>query len=190
MLDEVIGHMDEPIAIPDLGPVPANRKAKVIGKGHRFHRTGLTHDLESHLPRINPDAEEQLVRYLLDKVKKDAEKIIKYETHGDPEKADLVVVCYGSESRGVKAAVKKARRKRLKVAMVRLITAWPFPKGLFRKLDKKERIFMVAEINAGQMRIEVERCVKKGTIKGLNLMGGRIHTPSEVLVAMEESLGH
>lgn len=188
MLDEIIGHMDEPITIPDLPPIPVNPKMKIIGKGHRFHRTGLTHDLESHLPIINPDAEEHLVRYLLHKVKKDAKKIVKYETQGDPAKADLVVICYGSESRAVRAAVRKARRRKLKVAMVRLITAWPFPKGLIQKLDTEKRVFMVAEVNAGQMKVEVERYVKKATVQGLNLMGGRIHTPGEILAAIEESL--
>lgn len=184
MLDEIIGHMEEPISIPDLPPIPLDPVFKIIGAGHRLHRTGLTHDLESFLPRINPDAEEKLVRHLLDKVKKDAKKIIKYETYRNPEDSDVVVVCYGSESRSVKAAIKSAVKKKINVAMVRLITAWPFPKDLFQKLDRKKRVFVVAEINAGQMRVEVERYVKKGNVVGLNLMGGRIHTPAEVLGAV------
>jgi 2-oxoglutarate ferredoxin oxidoreductase subunit alpha len=69
--------------------------------------------------------------------------------------------------------------------MIRLITAWPFPKVFLRKLDRKKRVFMVAEINAGQMRVEVERYIKKGTVQGLNLMGGRIHTPVEILDAIK-----
>ncbi|MBW2174743.1 MAG: 2-oxoacid:acceptor oxidoreductase subunit alpha [Deltaproteobacteria bacterium] len=155
MLDEIIGHMEEPITIPELPPVPLNPDLKIMGQGHRFHRTGLTHDLERHLPRINPDVQEELVRYLLHKVKKDARKLV------------------------------QARKKKVKVAMVRLIAAWPFPVDLVRKLDTKKRTFLVAEINAGQMKIEVERCVKKGTVQGLNLMGGRIHTPGEVIEAVE-----
>ncbi|MDY6954509.1 MAG: transketolase C-terminal domain-containing protein, partial [Thermodesulfobacteriota bacterium] len=169
---------------------PLADDVRIIGKGHRFHTTGLTHDLENHLPRINPDTEEHLVHHLLDKVRKHAHKIVKYETYGDPEDADVVVLCYGSESRAAKAAVKQARRRKVKVAMVRLITAWPFPKDLFRKLDRKGRVFLVAEINAGQIRIEVERYIKKGIVKGLNLMGGRIHTPKEILEAIKENTGH
>jgi 2-oxoglutarate ferredoxin oxidoreductase subunit alpha len=190
MLDEIIGHMDEPIRIPDLPPIPLDPEVKIIGNGHRFHWTGLTHDLERHLPMINPDAEEKLVRYLLDKVKKDAKQIIKYETYGDLIKADVVVICYGSESRAVKAAAKQARRKKLKVAMVRLITAWPFPKDFLRELDTRERLYLVAEVNAGQMRVEVERYIKKGTVQGLNLMGGRIHTPGEILEAIRDNVSH
>jgi 2-oxoglutarate ferredoxin oxidoreductase subunit alpha len=190
MLDEIIGHMDEPIRIPDLPPIPLDPEVKIIGNGHRFHWTGLTHDLERHLPMINPDAEEKLVRYLLDKVKKDAKQIIKYETYGDPIKADVVVICYGSESRAVKAAAKQARRKKLKVAIVRLITAWPFPKDFLQELDTKERLYLVAEVNAGQMRVEVERYIKKGTVQGLNLMGGRIHTPGEILEAIRDNVSH
>jgi 2-oxoglutarate ferredoxin oxidoreductase subunit alpha len=184
MLDEIIGHMEEPITIPELPSVPIDPNTKIIGKGHRFHRTGLTHDLERHLPRINPDGQEELVRYLLDKVKKDARKLVKYETLGVLKDSELVIICYGSESRSVRAAVKKARRKKLKVAMIRLIAAWPFPKDLIQKLDKKKRVFLVAEVNAGQMKVEVERYIKKGKVEGLNLMGGRIHTPDEVLEAI------
>lgn len=190
MLDELIGHMEEPIMIPELPPIPLDPDVEIIGRGHRLHRTGLTHDLERHLPLINPDAEEQLVRYLLDKVKRDARKIVRYETYGEPTDAELIVVCYGSESRAVKAAVRKARRKKLKVAVVRLITAWPFPKDFFRKLDTKKRRYLVAEINAGQIRIEVERYIKKGMVQGLHLMGGRIHTPGEILDAIKEEIGH
>ena len=41
--------------------------------------------------------------------------------------------------------------------------------------------FLVAEVNAGQIRAELERYVQKGDVQGFHLMGGRIHTPGEVL---------
>lgn len=190
MLDEIIGHMEEPISIPELPTVQLDPDREIIGNGHRLHRTGLTHDLETNLPKINPDAEEQLVRHLLDKVKKNAQDIIKYETFMDPTEAEVIVICYGSESRSVKAAVKLARKKNLEVAMIRLITAWPFPKDLLQELDKTERVYLVAEINAGQIKTEVERYIKKGRVQGLNLMGGRIHTPGEVLDAIEGAFSY
>jgi 2-oxoglutarate ferredoxin oxidoreductase subunit alpha len=188
MLDEIIGHMEEPISIPDLPPIALNPNCRIIGQGYRIHRTGLTHDLESFLPRINPEMEEKLVWHLLNKVKKDAKKLVKFEAYGTLEDAEIVIVCYGSESRSVKAAVRQARKKKADVAMLRLVTAWPFPKDLVQRLDQDGRVFIVAEINAGQMRVEVERYVKKGSVVGLNLMGGRIHTPDEVSAAIEENL--
>ena len=60
MLDEIIGHMEEPIEIPKLPPIPLDPDFDIIGQGHRLHRTGLTHDLDNHLPRINPDVEEKI----------------------------------------------------------------------------------------------------------------------------------
>jgi 2-oxoglutarate ferredoxin oxidoreductase subunit alpha len=189
MLDEIIGHMEEPITIPELPPVPLDPAVKIMGEGHRFHRTGLTHDLQSHLPRINPDGQEVLVKHLLEKVKKDAPKLVKYETLGPVKEAEVIIICYGSESRSVRAAIKKARRKRMKVAMIRLIAAWPFPKDFIKGLDSKNRTFIVAEVNAGQVKVEVERYVKKGKVVGLNLMGGRIHTPGEILEAITERIG-
>lgn len=180
MLDEIIGHMEEPIEIPKLDPIPVNPSAKIMGDGHRFHRTGLTHNLENFLPSINPDTQETLVHHLLDKVKKDAHKLVNYESLGSLDEADVIIVCFGSESRSVKAAMKNLNGSR-KVAMLRLITAWPFPKQLIQELDRPDRTFLVAEINAGQVRAELERYVKKGNVQGLHLMGGRIHTPGEII---------
>ena len=189
MMDEIIGHMEEPIEIPTLEPVPVNPKAQVIGHGHRLHRTGLTHNLDSFLPSINPETQEKLVHHLLDKVKRDADKLVKYESLGSLSEAEVIIVCYGSESRSVKAAMKSLNGSK-KVAMLRLITAWPFPKQLIRELDSRGRTFLVAEINAGQMRAELERYVKKGHVQGLHLMGGRIHTPGEVLDGVDQIVGH
>jgi 2-oxoglutarate ferredoxin oxidoreductase subunit alpha len=181
MLDEIIGHMEEPIEIPQLDPVPVNPDAKIMGNGHRFHRTGLTHNLDNFLPSINPGTQEKLVQHLLEKVKKDAHKLVNYETFGSLSEAELIILCYGSESRSVKAALKSLGEDQKDVAMLRLITAWPFPKDLIQGLDRPGRTFLVAEVNAGQVRAEVERYVKKGEVQGLHLMGGRIHTPGEVL---------
>lgn len=187
MLDEIIGHMEEPIEIPKLEPVPLNPKARIMGNGHRFHRTGLTHNLDNFLPSINPETQEKLVHHLLNKVKKDADKLVKYETLGTLSEAELIIVSYGSESRSVRAAMKCLGDSK-KVGMLRLITAWPFPKRLIQELDDPKRTFLVAEINAGQMRAELERYVRKGTVKGLHLMGGRIHTPGEILEQVDQIL--
>jgi 2-oxoglutarate ferredoxin oxidoreductase subunit alpha len=189
MMDEIIGHMEEPIEIPKLEPVPLNPKAKTMGNGHRFHRTGLTHNLDNFLPSINPDTQEKLVHHLLNKVKKDADKLVKYESLGSLSDAEVIIVSYGSESRSVKAAMRSLNGNK-KVALLRLITAWPFPKRLIQELDRAERTFLVAEINAGQMRVEVERYVRKADVQGLHLMGGRIHTPGEVLERVGQILNH
>ncbi len=69
---------------------------------------------------------------------------------------DLVVVSYGTPSRVVNTAVKKARENGLKVGALRLINLWPFPDEHFG-LETK---YLAVELNwDGQLVREVERAI-------------------------------
>jgi 2-oxoglutarate ferredoxin oxidoreductase subunit alpha len=69
---------------------------------------------------------------------------------------DLVVVSYGTPSRVVNTAVKKARENGLKVGALRLINLWPFPDEHF---SLKTR-YLAVELNwDGQLVREVQRAV-------------------------------
>ncbi len=75
------------------------------------------------------------------------------KTHMDDD-PDLVVVSYGTPSRVVNTAVKKAREKGLKVGSLRLINLWPFPDEHFSLKTK----YLAVELNwDGQMVREVQR---------------------------------
>ncbi len=157
------------------------------GEGYNVHVTGLTHD-ERGYPIINAVAQEKLVARLVDKIRKNSEKIIEYEeikTKG----AEVVVVAYGSVSRCAKEAVRMARAENLKVGMLRPITIWPFPEKRMRKLSQRIKAFVVPEINYGQIAYEVERCVASNSQTHLlPKMGGDIHTPEEILEGIKEMI--
>jgi 2-oxoglutarate ferredoxin oxidoreductase subunit alpha len=69
---------------------------------------------------------------------------------------DLVVVSYGTPSRVVNTAVKKARQEGLKVGALRLINLWPFPDQHFKTKTK----YLSVELNwDGQLVREVQRAV-------------------------------
>jgi 2-oxoglutarate ferredoxin oxidoreductase subunit alpha len=205
--DEIVGHMTEKVVIPkkediklyprrkpkqkpkdflpfqpdeDLVPPMAN-----AGEGYNVHVTGLTHD-ERGYPIINAEAQEKLVARIVDKIRKNANKIIEYEeikTKG----ADVVVVAYGSVSRCAKEAVRMARKEKLDVGLLRPITVWPFPEKRIRKLSERIKAFVVPEINYGQIAFEVERCVAPNSQTHLlPKMGGDIHTPEEILDGIKE----
>lgn len=71
---------------------------------------------------------------------------------------DLVVVSYGTPSRVVNTAVKKARQEGLKVGALRLIHLWPFPDEHFKKKTK----YLSVELNwDGQLVREVQRAAPK-----------------------------
>jgi 2-oxoglutarate ferredoxin oxidoreductase subunit alpha len=207
--DEVVGHMTEKVVIPkreelkvverprprqkpaeylpfdSTGPLPA--PMAVAGQGYHVHVTGLTHD-ERGYPVITDAVQERNVRHLVDKIRKNAHKIIQVETIGLDD-AQVVVVAYGCTARVARQAVEDLRKRGHKAGYVRLITLWPFPSNLIRDLAKKVKAFIVPEINYGQMAYEVDRTSQgKAEVVLMALMGGSIHTPGEIEDAMGEYL--
>ncbi len=201
MADEVVGHMTEKVVIPsrrDLtvversypnvpksdylpfdsrGPLPA--PMSIAGQGYNVHVTGLTHD-ERGYPVITDVVQERNIRHIVDKIRKNAEKIIQVESIGLND-AEVVVVAYGCTARVARQAVENLRQRGRKVGLLRLITVWPFPSNVIRKLATKVKAFVVPEINYGQVAYEVERTAQgNAEVMLMALMGGSIHTPSEI----------
>jgi 2-oxoglutarate ferredoxin oxidoreductase subunit alpha len=208
MTDECIGHMHEKVVIPPAeeiewverkmyeGPkdkylpfkpdkdlVPFMVK---IGDGYRFHITGLTHD-ERGYPVINAECQDFCVRHLVDKITKNADKIIKIE-EDETDTAEIIVISYGITSRVTTRAVKQARKEGIKVGTIRLITVWPFPEKRIRELAKKIKAFVVPEINYGQIVLEVERCAA-GRAPAILVphCGGWVHDPEDIFNAIKEA---
>jgi len=209
MTDECVGHMTEKVVIPppekieiverrwykgpkdkylpylpDKDLVPPMVKA---GDGYRFHTTGLTHD-ERGYPVINAECQEKNVRRLIDKIRKNADKIIKIE-EDQTEDADVIVVAYGITSRVALKAIAEARKAGIKVGMLRLITVWPFPEKRIKELAKKVKAFVVPEINYGQIVLEVERCAC-GQAESILVPhgGGSVHDPETIFEAIKEAV--
>jgi len=201
MMDECVGHMTEKVVIPPAdaieivprklttkppgeffpyrvngGTVPEFARA---GDGYRFHTTGLTHD-ERGYPVMSVECQEQCVRHLIDKIKKNADKIVRFEEE-ETDGAEVVVVSYGITSRVARMGADLARKKGVKVGMLRLIVAWPFPEKRIRELAGKIKGFVVPEINYGQMVLEVERCAA-GKVPAILVPhgGGGVHDPNEI----------
>jgi len=156
--DESIGHMTEGIEIPsedEIEFVPRKKpdfppgseryypyrvkEGELVppmahaGEGYRVFTTGLTHD-ERGYPEITSEAQEKLVKRLSDKIKLNADKIIKYELF-EADDADIIVIAFGIVSRAAKGTVIKAREKGLKVGLLRLITIWPFAEEIVKKMS-------------------------------------------------------
>ena len=102
------------------------------GEGYRFHVTGLTHD-ERGYPAMNPEAQDKLVRRLVEKVERHHDEIIELEEDGI-DGAEVVVCTYGITARVAMIAVERARQEGIRVGLLRLITVWPFPEDKLRRL--------------------------------------------------------
>jgi len=208
MLDECVGHMIERVVIPPADQLEVvERKwttkppgkylpyevtdgtmvpdACMVGQGHRIHTTGLTHD-ERGYPVMNWQTQEKLVRRLVDKIRKSADRIVRYE-ETDVEDAEVVVVAYGITSRVALRAIAMARQKGVKVGMHRLIVAWPFPEKRIAELSRQVKAIVVPELNYGQMYFEVER-VAQGRCRSrlVEHGGGTVHNPNDIYNALME----
>ena len=198
MMDECVGHMTEKVIIPpadEIEIVPRKLTAQTpeqflpyrvngnlvpefarAGDGYRFHTTGLTHD-EQGYPVMSAECQEVCVPRLLDKITAQADKIAHFEEE-DTDEADVVLVTYGITARVARMGQELARKKGIKVGVIRLIVVWPFPEKRIRELAGKIKAFVVPEINMGQMVLEVERCAAGRA--GAFLVphaGGGVHDP-------------
>lgn len=208
MMDECVGHMTEKVVIPaaeKIDIVPRNfykgKKEDYLpykfngdystppmikaGDGYNIHVTGLTHD-ERGYPVINAEAQDKNVKHLVDKIIKNEEKIRIIEEE-QIEGAEVIVISYGITSRVALKAVEDARKAGIKVGTIRLITVWPFPEKLIKKLSAKVKAFVVPEINLGQVSLEVERCAA-GKAKTILVphAGGWVHNPNDILKAIKK----
>jgi 2-oxoglutarate ferredoxin oxidoreductase subunit alpha len=205
MMDECVGHMTEKVVIPPADQIevlprrltrqspeeflPYRVNGNLVpefaraGDGYRFHTTGLTHD-ERGYPAMSVECQEVSVRRLVDKIRSNAERIMRVEEEGTAG-ADVVVVSYGITSRVARMGVELARKKGLRVGILRLVVAWPFPETRIRELARKVKAFVVPEINYGQMVLEVERCAA-GQAAAIHVPhgGGGVHDPEVICQAI------
>jgi len=209
MSDAATGHMYEKVVIPPVDEIEIipRRKPTVppeeylpykpdsdlvppmanAGEGYRFHVTGLTHD-ERGYPVMTAEAQDKLIRRLVEKIEKNRDKIIELEEDGTDD-AEVVVCSYGISARVSLIAVQRARDEGIKVGTLRLITVWPFPEDRIRELARQVKAFVVPEINYGQVSREVERCAS-GMAKTILVphMGGTVHNPVSILDAIRQAV--
>lgn len=75
--------------------------------------------------------------------------------------AEVVCVAYGISSRVCKEAVKKARAKGIKLGLIRLITAWPFPNKAFEEISDACKGLLAVEMSVkGQMIQDIQLASK------------------------------
>ena len=155
-----------------------------FGEGYRFHVTGLTHD-ERGYPIITAEAQDKLVRRLVDKIRINKNDIINYEEIG-VEDAEVVVCTYGISARIARLAVQQAREQAIRAGLLRLITVWPFAEDRIRELAQQVKAFVVPEINYGQIVYDVERSSHGKTNVILVPHGGSgVHHPDDILEAIK-----
>ena len=122
------------------------------------------------------------------KYKRMEEEDLRYEKI-ECDDAEYLFVAYGSSARIAQKAVKFGREKGLKVGLLRPITLYPYPKQQLLELADKVKGILSVELSMGQMVEDVRLAVQhKVPVEHFGRTGGIIHTPEEVLEALEQKI--
>ena len=205
LMDEVVGHMRERVEIREIGPEDiVNREMPTVppewyepfgnppsdvpplapfGEGYRYHITGLLHDARG-FPTSRLDEIQPWVDRVFRKVERSRDEICMWEADG-VEDARVLVVTYGATARSAQRALKVARaRYGRKVGLLTLKTLWPFPEEIVAREAEHAQRVIVAEMNLGQIALEVERIVGRNKVLRVGRADGQIVTPDQIVDAM------
>jgi 2-oxoglutarate ferredoxin oxidoreductase subunit alpha len=186
--DGLIGQMMEKVHLRD--PKSRMKDEEIIAKYGSWATTGKKGRERNIITSLDLQSEkmEARVHRLQKKYRQMEQEDLRYEKILCDD-AEYLIVAYGSSARISQKAVELAREKGLKVGLLRPITLFPYPKKeLFELADQVKGILSV-ELNAGQMVEDVRLSVEhKVPVEHFGRTGGIIHTPEEVLEALEQKI--
>lgn len=207
--DAIIGHIREKVVIPDESEIMvANRKHATLpqenylpfkpdendvpeyipyGTGYRYHMTSNNYDEGGNPATNDHEVANTLLRRLQNKIDIRKDEICMTEEIMMND-AEIAIFAYGCVARSANSAVEMARKKGLKVGLIKPLTLWPFPYDVVKKYGDKIKAVIVAEMNMGQLVGEVERALrkKKADVRQLNRFDGKMITPEQILKVVEE----
>ena len=181
LADGTMGQMMEPVSLEKVEAAVYDKPWAVNGtKGERPHNIANSLSLvPEELERLNFE------RY--ERYKKVEENESMFESFMMDD-AEICVVAFGIAARVSKNAIVEARKKGIKVGMIRPITLWPFPKKALLDAAEKAHTFISVELSMGQMIEDVELAIKcKRPVMLCNRVGGMIPSPNMVLEAIEKA---
>ena len=150
--DAYIGQMMEPLVVPDepAPPPPPKPWAATGCKGREPNTIKSLILVEAELEQHN--------RRLFETYRRVAHEETRCE-EVDVADADVVLVAYGSPSRMCREAIDAARKRGLKLGLIRPITLFPFPSEAIRAAAKRPVAFLAVEMSMGQMVDDVRLAV-------------------------------
>ena len=178
LADGNIGQMMEPVRFAAPIAVPPPPEWAVLGTAASRHNMLTSLYLDSDI----------LERHVL-KLEAKYQAAERAEVRAEcwrTEDADVVLVGYGIMGRTLKAVVEQARKRGLKVGLLRPITLYPFPALQLRELCKRVKGFLVAELSTGQLVDDVRLAVEgRSPVEFFSRVGGNIPSAEEVLEVVE-----
>ena len=179
LADGTMGQMMEPVSLEyDVKPMPEKSWATTGTKMEREHN--IVNSLFLQPDELEKSNNERFERYAYIE-----ENEAMYEEYMMDD-AEICIAAFGIASRVSKNAVTAARKKGIKVGLIRPITLWPFPTEVLKKAADKVKGFISVELSMGQMIEDVKLATEcKRPVVLCNRAGGMIPSPEQVLESIE-----
>lgn len=186
--DGMIGQMMEKVEMKPFKPRWTNEE---IAQLHPWATTGKPKNRERNIitsVELDPAAFERFNHKLQQKYRKIKEAEVRFEEFNCDD-AEYLLVAYGSSARICQKSIQLLRQKGVKVGLLRPITLFPFPSVRIGQLAGQLKGILSVEMSAGQM-VEDVRLAVNGQVKVAHFgrYGGIIHSPEEVVEALEQKL--
>ncbi|SMO69653.1 2-oxoglutarate ferredoxin oxidoreductase subunit alpha [Saccharicrinis carchari] len=186
--DGVIGQMMEKVELGEQKPRWTN---EYIEEHHPWATTGKKKGQERRVitsVQLESSVQEEFNHKLQAKYREIEKNEVLYEKIMCDD-ADYLFVAYGSSARICQKAIEIARSKGIKAGMLRPITLYPFPVLQLQELAGRVKGMLSVEMSAGQMVEDVRLAVNgKIPVEHFGRYGGAIHSPSEVVDALQQKL--
>ena len=181
LADGTMGQMMEPVSLEKVEATCYDKPWAVTGT-----QKEREHNIVNSLSLV-PEELERLNFERFERYKKVEENEVMYESFMMDD-AEICVVAFGIAARVSKNAIVEARKKGIKVGLIRPITLWPFPKNALLKAAENVHSFISVELSMGQMIEDIELAIKcKRPVTLCNRVGGMIPSPKQVLEAIEKA---
>lgn len=184
--DGAIGQMMEKV---EIGEQKKRLTDQEVKQKYPWATTGKDANRERNIITsldLDPVKQEQFNHKLQAKYKEMEEKEVRFEEI-QTEDAEYLFVAYGTSSRICEKSVQLARKKGIKVGLLRPITLFPFPKKRLMELAGQVKGMISVEMSAGQMVEDVKLAVEhKVPVIHYGRMGGIIPSPGEIVEILEQ----
>ena len=206
--DEIVGHTREILRIPrqidvwerqpptlapgDYKPYQAEPSGLLngmpaFGEGYRLLVDGQLHDETGNRKGADTKISGALMKRLCYKITNHADELEDVRT-AFTDDAEVLVVAYGSVARSALSAVRQARKNNRQVGFFQPRILWPFPEKALQQVTEGVTRIIMPEMNIGKIYREIQRLCPGKDIVSLAKVGGELHTPREILEAVENAV--
>jgi 2-oxoglutarate ferredoxin oxidoreductase subunit alpha len=166
-----------PFRFPSPADVPPMSS---FGGPHMVRFTTSAHDERGYLTK-NSAAMQRKNQHLESKINQHVDEIALVEADLQPG-AHTLILSYGITAQSVRQAADILRTHGGRVSVLMIHSLWPVPERQIRGALEAVTRIVVAELNQGLYRREIERLAKDGQeVIGVNRMDGGLLSPADIL---------